>query len=810
MNNLKRVLSTVLAGTMLAGMMVVGASAAGFPDADKIEHTEAVNTLVALNVINGKDDGNYDPEGSLTRAEMAKLAVFILHGGKDPVLGVKATPTYTDIKGNWAESYIEYCSSLGIIGGRGDGTFDPNGTVTGTEAAKMMLVAMGWDATIFNFTGADWAINVAVEANKIDLFDELETINPAEGLTRDNTAQLIFNGLLAPIMEKAPSMTITNGEITWGYSLNENKSLFSEKFGGEEKDGVLTFTAADYDSDKGEYTYTVDGEEFTTTADYTDLFRQSVRVLYKETKTGTSVYGIFAKGGSVLAETIVGNISDLAKLDADTTKVKIDGVEYKVDVKANGKNVIDGAYAFASNTCDSFRTIAAKDGYKAFTFQAIDTNDNGKIDTLVYFPFTVEKVSYVGKTSFKAGTSVNFDDVDVYDGIAKNDWVKITAAANTVDNTAVYEKIDTIVSGKVTAIKDGDVKIGGEWYTPVVADDAKLGTTYKDMPVVNGYIFSSTVDAGSIKADEYAVLTKAEEDASGLNDYTKGILLLTGGTKVTVDLKANYKSLVGKLVTFEVEDDVYTLTEVSGEGAFDGVAGNTYKSSKIDGMTIADDAVIFIANAKGTSYKVITGAELKKTDSITVNNAYYNTNSSTGFGTIALAYVTGSVSSTSDNLYGYVTAVQEIVNDDDDKVKEITLWTVDGEVTVTTKAGTTTTDAVVGKLVVYKVNSSDLVTSIVAITADNAIDEGVKAAIAAVEAYDGTNIKFSGNSTVYKITDDTVILYIDSENEKGVEGGKISLADKTAEGAVINNVYFAVNSDKEVVLLVVDDANEMQ
>ena len=34
MNNLKRVLSTVLAGTMLAGMMVVGASAASFPDAD--------------------------------------------------------------------------------------------------------------------------------------------------------------------------------------------------------------------------------------------------------------------------------------------------------------------------------------------------------------------------------------------------------------------------------------------------------------------------------------------------------------------------------------------------------------------------------------------------------------------------------------------------------------------------------------------------------------------------------------------------------------------------------------------------------
>ena len=97
MNNLKRVLSMGLTGAMLAGMMVVGASAADFKDADEIEHTDAVNTLVALNVINGKDDGSYDPNGIVTRAEMAKLITVALNGGKDPVLGTKTTPTYTDI-----------------------------------------------------------------------------------------------------------------------------------------------------------------------------------------------------------------------------------------------------------------------------------------------------------------------------------------------------------------------------------------------------------------------------------------------------------------------------------------------------------------------------------------------------------------------------------------------------------------------------------------------------------------------------------------------------------------------------------------
>ena len=107
MNNLKRVLSMGLTGAMLAGMMVVGASAADFKDADEIEHTDAVNTLVALNVINGKDDGSYDPDGIVTRAEMAKLITVALNGGKDPIIGTKANPTYTDIDGHWAESYIE-------------------------------------------------------------------------------------------------------------------------------------------------------------------------------------------------------------------------------------------------------------------------------------------------------------------------------------------------------------------------------------------------------------------------------------------------------------------------------------------------------------------------------------------------------------------------------------------------------------------------------------------------------------------------------------------------------------------------------
>ena len=88
MRNLKRALSLVMAMALIVGMMVISASAVStrdFTDAGEIDHTEAVNTMVALNVISGKDDGSYfDPDGTLTRSEMAKVVAFVMNGGVEP------------------------------------------------------------------------------------------------------------------------------------------------------------------------------------------------------------------------------------------------------------------------------------------------------------------------------------------------------------------------------------------------------------------------------------------------------------------------------------------------------------------------------------------------------------------------------------------------------------------------------------------------------------------------------------------------------------------------------------------------------
>ena len=221
MRNLKKALSLVLATAMLLSMFVISAGAVGaddLNDADEITNTEAVSVMVELGLIGGDNNGNFNPNGTLTRAEMCKLVCLAMNGGREPVIGVKDVPTFKDIDNHWAEAYIEYCYANGIIGGDGSGNFNPNGVLTGVAAAKMMLTAMNYDATIFGFGGADWELNVGVQANDAHLYDGIESISPSQPITRDNAAQLVYNAIQAKTMNISWGINPSTGEYTQNYS----------------------------------------------------------------------------------------------------------------------------------------------------------------------------------------------------------------------------------------------------------------------------------------------------------------------------------------------------------------------------------------------------------------------------------------------------------------------------------------------------------------------------------------------------------------------------------------------------------------
>lgn len=185
-----------------------------FKDFSSIRHTEAVSECVDLNIISGFPDGSFQPNGNVTRAQMAKMICVALNGGKEPTTAVNKNPTYADVDNHWAEGYIEYCSSKGIVAGIGSGKFNPDGNVTGTQAAKMLLVALGYNAEKEHYVGSGWNVFVDSRAEQVGLYDQLETMDPAKNLSRDNAAQMIWNALQADVVNSSGSSK--------GYTLLEN------------------------------------------------------------------------------------------------------------------------------------------------------------------------------------------------------------------------------------------------------------------------------------------------------------------------------------------------------------------------------------------------------------------------------------------------------------------------------------------------------------------------------------------------------------------------------------------------------------
>ena len=100
------VLAFACAFTMFAG--------AAFTDqADIKVDAEVVDTLVSLGVIEGFEDGSFQPNATVTRAQMAKM-IYVLRTGKSDASAYNDDySTFTDIKGHWAEKYIERAAELG-------------------------------------------------------------------------------------------------------------------------------------------------------------------------------------------------------------------------------------------------------------------------------------------------------------------------------------------------------------------------------------------------------------------------------------------------------------------------------------------------------------------------------------------------------------------------------------------------------------------------------------------------------------------------------------------------------------------------
>ncbi len=191
----KAIAAGLLAANLLAHPISSLAETKKFPDvSDSAWSKDAIYYLVERNVINGMPDGNFMPYGNLTRAQAAKIIATAIGAKVDP----NAKPSYNDAKNSWAASFIAAMEKENIIKGREPGVFDPEGKVTRAEMAAMLVRAYNLKSKVTGPVPTKFAdlenhwgkeeVNILVEL-KLSLGTE-NGWKPNDSITREQAAQL--------------------------------------------------------------------------------------------------------------------------------------------------------------------------------------------------------------------------------------------------------------------------------------------------------------------------------------------------------------------------------------------------------------------------------------------------------------------------------------------------------------------------------------------------------------------------------------------------------------------------------------------
>ena len=92
----------------------------------------AISTLSSMGIVKGNPDGTFDPDAPITRAEFAAIAARFDDKNRD------TSSKFTDIASHWAKNEIGIAANKGWINGYPDGTFRPNQYITRAEAMTLV------------------------------------------------------------------------------------------------------------------------------------------------------------------------------------------------------------------------------------------------------------------------------------------------------------------------------------------------------------------------------------------------------------------------------------------------------------------------------------------------------------------------------------------------------------------------------------------------------------------------------------------------------------------------------------------------
>ena len=497
---MKKFLSLVLALVMTMSLVTVSAGAKDFTDSGELsgeQYEEAVNVMSEMGIIDGYSDGDFRPQGTLTRGAAAKIIACMMLGKTTAeALGTQAAPFKDVPVGSTFAGYIAYCVESGLIDGYADGTFRPSGTLTGFAFLKMLLTALGYDSSIEGYTGTNWTVNVAGRATQIGLTDGNDDFVGTRAATREEACLYALNALQATLVEyenKGQEIVVSDGTVinvrpsaptyvtsnVYDAATSINDSTDNVKNGwtvefAEKYQPKLRLSQTTDEFERPSHTWSWDKKDIGTYLNYDELVAE-----YTTGVTGKEIYNVLtattidecrfysyldgAKGNILEKDLARSNNDDLADTD--------NGVLTQVFVDRNDDEIV----------ITSINTYLAK------------ANADYSADK-EYAPLTVyTDISANKKTVTEKSYNVDVEDVPAIADVVDETFYQVTIS---------YKEVS---GGEVVTVADAEV----------LTDSTVTKWSYDDEKVASKLTTDGT---------EYSAAAKAFYDAEELYAYDESLL----------------------------------------------------------------------------------------------------------------------------------------------------------------------------------------------------------------------------------------------------------------------------------------------
>jgi hypothetical protein len=586
--------------------------------------------MTGLGIIDGVSDNTLKPDGNFTRAQAAKIITYMLLGTKaGEALGDKTVAEsarkFSDYTYNtqWAIPYVEYCADRGIIEGYEDGNFYPNRLVSSTEWLKMLVCALGYDAS--KFTGKDWAQNSYDAAIAYHIITAEEF---ALDFDRETAILYAYNALTSKYADGFSEHSLAERvfdlkEATYTYD-NYGAPTSKDFYAGTTKVASIEITAgktpngtAKVDKKATTTKYIVDGVDVTeSSADKASLGGNSASVAVYEKYNGSETRVVVVNTlVAVMDKTNVEKFSKVAGED-----LKIGDVVIYTQGNTDGKDLkgtatIETAQrvtAVPGTVTDIDRTNkwVNVDGVKK-VFAAKYPGDPAALATNVKYNFYYDNygnIIYVTEYTEPAreGTLV-FLLNSVYDDVldTSNAWAP-------AHNTTYQAKYIDLSDATIETVDVNTIE--GVTTTPADVDDETFHTY--STKAYNRYYWAYENEDGTVDFAPYQVATK-----SGLKNVTYGTATINevANSKPTVTLKGKvtmgYDSTVDASGERNFTTDSDTkLTVITYTGAFENLQITTttgysnFKAAEYTAVNTFATSVSIATNVSPTDIYVITPA----------------------------------------------------------------------------------------------------------------------------------------------------------------------------------------------------------